>query len=306
MRVLFISEAKSPDYQSDILFHGLRSLLGDDVIDCQRLDYMYKKTFENNQMAKAALYGRGFTLYGLLDEDINVDRDDIRRKIARKHFDIVVYGSVHRCRDYLDDVLQAYNQSEIIFVDGEDEADVLFYPLIGRGMYYKRELMPALYGMLKPISFGIPEEKICLESVKTKNIAFIDPRDKSTYIYQTEADYYSDYQESLFAYTMKKAGWDCLRHYEIIANHCMPIFIELDKCPLGTMHYFPRLEIMEINHILEKKGVEYFNTTNGLDQWLKIASSTVEYLKRHLTTKALAKRIIAEWRKEHANNFNIT
>lgn len=298
MRVLFISEAKNPDYQSDMLFHGLRSILGDDVVDCTRIDYMYSNTFERKKEAKAVLYGRGFTLYGLLGEDLYIDRDDIKQKIERKYFNLVIYGSVHRCRDYLDDVLQAYDKSDIIFVDGEDENDAIFLPLIGRGVYYKRELKHDFLGFAKPISFAIPEEKICSESVKTKNLAFIDPRDKATYIYTTEEDYYTDYRESLFAYTMKKAGWDCLRHYEIMANHCMPIFIELEKCPVGTMYHFPRKEILEINYTLKKEGMEFFNTTRGLDQWVNTATSTVNYLKQHLTTKALAKRIISDWKKE--------
>jgi hypothetical protein len=29
----------------------------------------------------------------------------------------------------------------------------------------------------------------------------------------------------------KKGGWDCLRHYEIIGNGCMPYFENIEKCP---------------------------------------------------------------------------
>lgn len=92
-----------------------------------------------------------------------------------------------------------------------------------------------------PISFSIPESKI-VESVptKTKHIAHIIPGDTTTYIFSDEASYYADYQASLFGRTQKKAGWDCLRHYEILANGCIPLFANLDSCPPRTMAHFPK------------------------------------------------------------------
>lgn len=299
MRVLFISGGGGPDYQCDMVFHGLRSLLGTDAVDCNRLDYMYGATFEQDPNSKAKLYGRGFTLYGLLPNDDSVDRGDIERKITTKYFDLVIYGSIHRCQRYLSRVLSVYNEKNVVFIDGEDEADYFYAPVIGRGVYYKRELLPIFRPFAEPISFAIPEEKICLQSTKTKNVAFIDPRDRGTYIYSTEEDYYTDYQESLFAFTMKKAGWDCLRHYEIVANHCIPIFLGLERCPIGTMYYFPKHEVLEINKVLSECGVDYFSTKKGLDYWLDSATAIHEYLKRHLTTKALAQRIINDWKKRN-------
>lgn len=43
-----------------------------------------------------------------------------------------------------------------------------------------------------------------------------------SYSYDTEAEYNKQYSESYFAVSSKKAGWDCLRHYEIIAAGCIP------------------------------------------------------------------------------------
>lgn len=55
--------------------------------------------------------------------------------------------------------------------------------------------------------------------------------DKSNYRYgpDDEAAYHKMYQNSLFALTKKKGGWDCLRHYEILANGCIPIFETLSS-----------------------------------------------------------------------------
>ena len=46
--------------------------------------------------------------------------------------------------------------------------------------------------------------------------------------------------------TMKKAGWDCMRHYEIIEMN-IPYFHELEKCPPKTLHNFPKELILKTN-----------------------------------------------------------
>ena len=50
-------------------------------------------------------------------------------------------------------------------------------------------------------------------------------------VFEREADYYGDLQTSRFGITTKRAGWDCLRHYEIAANGCVPCFRHLDRKP---------------------------------------------------------------------------
>ena len=42
------------------------------------------------------------------------------------------------------------------------------------------------------------------------------------------------YQNSLFSLTYRKTGWDCLRHYEILASGSIPLFLDLEKCPEDT------------------------------------------------------------------------
>ena len=74
MRILYISGAEGPDYVCDMLFHGLRRLLGADVVDVNRLWYMYAHEFGEGRHDKSQLYGRGFTLYGLLDDDARPNR----------------------------------------------------------------------------------------------------------------------------------------------------------------------------------------------------------------------------------------
>jgi len=139
--------------------------------------------------------------------------------------------------------------------------------------------------MLFPISFSIPKEKICENyNVKTKILSSLIPGDLSTYIYNTEEEYYNEYKTSYFAITTKKAGWDCMRHYEIMAAYSVPSFLNLEKCPERTMVYFPKKLILEFNKFsLENKIHPNYNEMND---------ELHDYFKNNLTTKRIIERII--------------
>ena len=103
---------------------------------------------------------------------------------------------------------------------------------------------------IHPLSYCIPDELIVDYDVlkkKTTEVASLVPGETSTYIFGVgeEDKYYEMYQTSLFAHTRKKGGWDCLRHYEIMANGCIPIFEELEHCPSSIMTTFPKELVQE-------------------------------------------------------------
>jgi hypothetical protein len=94
---------------------------------------------------------------------------------------------------------------------------------------------------LHRISFSIPEEKI-IKNLPVKNKDFpahiVDQevaarldRAGISYQFSNEADYYKDLRQSRFGITTKRAGWDCLRHYEIAANGAVPCFRDLQLKP---------------------------------------------------------------------------
>jgi hypothetical protein len=102
--------------------------------------------------------------------------------------------------------------------------------------------------MIYPIGFSIPEEKIVTYvPAKSKVFATVVPGQLDTYVFNTEEDYYIDYKKSKYALTTKKGGWDCLRHYEILANGCIPIFPNLSNCPSQTMTFFPKQLVQDAN-----------------------------------------------------------
>lgn len=54
---------------------------------------------------------------------------------------------------------------------------------------------------------------------------------RQEYVYDTEEGYYADLRRSRFGVTTRRAGWDCLRHYEFAANGCVLCFRDLDRKP---------------------------------------------------------------------------
>jgi hypothetical protein len=294
-RILFIAPGDAPDYQCDTLFHGLKSLLGENLVDICPPWYMYRPT-EQNRARFPSLYGKGFTLYGLLEESPATDRTDIEAKIRARHFDLVVFGSIHRSQQYLFEVLDRYSMERIAFVDGEDETG-LFRHVLGRGRYFKREIAdPWMIGNdashVLPIGFGIPRQKI-VDSIpaKTRLVAHIDPRDKSTYIYGNETDYYQGYRESCFGITTKKAGWDCMRHYEILANGCFPVFLDLMDFPPSVMTHYPKHQMLWAFEYLRDRRRDADAVPNA--QYLEHLNAALDGLRTRCTTEAVAQHFVA-------------
>ena len=150
-----------------------------------------------------------------------------------------------------------------------------------------------------PISFSMPPEKI-VASVppKTRMVAHIIPGDLSTYIYKTEEDYYKGYQDSYFGLTGKKGGWDCMRHYEILANGCIPLFCVIWDLPPKTMANFPREMITETNKLyVEMAEKEGALVDRSLSEEVKARLNThienlLTYTRTHLTTTRAAQNIL--------------
>jgi hypothetical protein len=290
LKILFLSNGSDVDYQSDMLFHGLREEFGPDVVDVNPCWYMYNDITPER---KVTLYGKGFSLAGLLPP-VDVDRTDITAKIEKQYFDLVVYGSVWRNTQFYQYVAKHYPPQRVAYVDGEDHPGMI-KEVTRHGVYFKREFYGESHGALVfPIQFAIPEEKCLGASNKQRYVATIDPIDTSTYIYTDEKQYYDDYRMSLFGITMKKAGWDCLRHYEILACECIPYFRNLEHCPPTIMSLLPKEELLLIKNMIEYNGFSIFQQSYGRDLWAAFNEKIQAQFKAHLTTKALAKRFVEQ------------
>jgi len=283
MKILYISKGDHVDYQDDCLCIGLKELFGADVVDVNKRSHIY--TSYPQEKARE-LYGMGMTVTRVLP-DLEVDRTDIGSKIKNKYFDLIVYGSIWRCSADIQKVLEHYPKEKVVVVDGEDETNI--HPLFNAGIpYFKRELIYN-HDRLIPISFAIPTNKLNFGNNKVRDIAICKPGDKSTYIYKTEEDYYGGYNESFFGITTKKAGWDCLRHYEIMGNSCIPLFTDISMCPELTMVDFPKQLCIDALALLKTKTykevheelIQQFEThVINNNTTLKIAEKFINLLKK--------------------------
>ena len=277
MKILFINNFRAPDYLNDCLFHGLNNI-DVELSVTSKANYMLK-SFED----KKHLYGKGFTVFGTLDEcPTPEDSEVVANKINDHYYDLVVYGSLHRDRSYENNVLQAYSKEEILSFDGEDFSQI-YEPFVEHTTYFKRENVSSRTDV-KDISFSIPKEKILDDAIpKDKMFATVVPGKLETYVFENEEDYYRDYASSYYGYTWKKAGWDCMRHYEILAARCVPAFKDLEKCPDAVMSNFPKEQILEAN--------EYSLNEKIHPNYSELVNELVEYTKNNLTTEAVARRL---------------
>jgi len=265
------------DYQNDLVFYGLRELFGDDVVDSTQIISLYKEY--EGKIPSQHLWG-GMTTFWLIGDN-NIDRNNIEEKIKDRYYDLIIYGAIKRCKQYYNIVSKYYPPNKIILIDGNDEVEL--DSLYEKHLYFKRELIMDHPNLL-PITFGIPTCKLTIPNKnKTQEYATCIPGQPETYIFKTEQSYYEDYQKSYYGVTMKKAGWDCMRHYEILGNYCMPYFIGLEDCPKNILANLPKELLLE--------GRELANNFDS-EKYFVILDELFNYTKNNLTTKNLAKYIL--------------
>jgi hypothetical protein len=263
------------DYLNDLLFYGFTELEGIEIIDSTPIIHLYKEN--KYKIHPQHLWGRGFSSTFLIDKD-TIDRTNIEDKIKDKYFDLIIYGAVKRCLDYYDLVSSIYPPDKIILIDGDDFTGV--HSLSAKHPYFKRELLDNKF---IPIHFAIPEIKITQSPLKKiQEYGSIIPG-QGGYIFDNEQEYYNDYNKSYYGVTMKKAGWDCMRHYEILANYCLPYFTDLHECPENTLTNLPKELLLDAREL-----------ANNFDEqkYYIILNEVFNYTKNNLTTKQLAKYVL--------------
>lgn len=143
-----------------------------------------------------------------------------------------------------------------------------------------------------PISFCVPDECV-VSSIpeKTSLLASLIPGDMSTYIFDKykEKEYNEMYQRSRFAITKIKGGWDCLRHYEILMNGCIPLFENLNKCPTNTLTTYPK-HLNDAAYVLFNTWIE---NEDCIQKYNKLCNEMIEHTRSHCTTSATAKYFLS-------------
>ena len=97
------------------------------------------------------------------------------------------------------------------------------------------------------------------------------------------------YSNSIFAITNKKLGWDCLRHYEILMNGCIPLFFNIEDCPKSILKTLPKERLLEIY--------------SSYDSVLKLYSPLKIYKKKFLSFKKIFSYIPNMFKNKNASTF---
>lgn len=331
MNIIFFTD-KNEDYLSDSMLHGFRQLYGNSVIDFPKKYCMYKSYSTGKKV-----YGNGFTLYRTMDEvDVDRTNIEEKLKnnyfdlivisdIQRQH------NIYNRYLEYLtpsNTIILDGEDNESIF-----PFKTIFYKKYFKikkphkyFLYFKRELTTRsikslCYNLLPtkicawiikknnihPISFSIPKEKIIEQPATSSKKLFpshivdkeISNNINSTtaYAFTKEHEYYQDLQSSRFGITMKRGGWDCLRHYEIAANGAVICFKDIDKKP----------ESCAPHGLNESNCISYSNYDDLMDKldrlpddtYIKLQENSIKWAHAN-TTKACAEKVLSIFNK-HRN-----
>jgi hypothetical protein len=340
LKILFINSGVD-DYLTDGLFHGLRSILGNSIVDYPRMDYMYKD-FPSNK--KAVLANGGKTLYGLLDDSdiLTEERKDPFSHI--NNYDVILVAkpsltSYQLNYVYYDLKFWARKNKMIVIVDGDDSdrlfqftnlRDKLFkntlslLKLYPNCLYFKREFYGYnnLFGFhspkyfesffkkkiqIFPISMSIPkvhiEESAFVYKSKDFTEYIVDQElalkfnkvhgalGKKNYVFNNEEDYYHDIRNSRYGVTVKRAGWDSLRHYEYASKGTVLCFKNLNMKPSSCAPF----GLSNSNCIIYDDATTLLNKIENTseEQYRKLSYETIRWV-RDYTTEQVAGRFITQ------------
>lgn len=153
------------------------------------------------------------------------------------------------------------------------------------------------YSNIYTITTSIPSEVFITnidEVIKNKKVDIYDGIKNRPvgcyYEFNNEEEYYNAYKQAKWGLTKKKNGWDCLRHYEIIANGCLPLFENLENCPENTLSNFPK------QLLIEAKNKKDTMSDSDYNYYLK---TIFNYFKDNFTCEKVAENFL---KKIHKNN----
>ena len=289
MKVLLINSDDGPDYLADLINYFFITKKYE-VYTNHKLKFLFENYKDKNK-----LYGKGFTLYGKLSNEFEKNLTELTLSQifdSLDKYELVVFTSIQRNynskaikKDLFSIIKQKTSDLNLIVIDGEDSV-LLDKDISLTTNYFKRELTLKNKKFANPISFSFPKLEIANDNFKFQNktqlLAPMDPRFQNSYIYKSEFDYFDQYKKSLFAITTKKAGWDCMRHYEILACKTLPFFINIDQKPKLTMATYPIKLQIEVNRMFTK----LISNDENIDSLEKIR---LRYPSKNYFTRGLKK-----------------
>lgn len=112
-KILFITRGINVDYQNDCIFHGLSSMPDVEVFILNENNYDFMFQGLTSDEFRSKLYGMGFTVTNRIPPERKQvhSREKALLNIQNRFYDYVVYGSIFRCNDMLDEVSAVYQRT---------------------------------------------------------------------------------------------------------------------------------------------------------------------------------------------------
>jgi len=151
-------------------------------------------------------------------------------------------------------------------------------------------------------------EQICLPR-KTKAFSDLIPGNRRTYKFnfETELDYRRAYSSAYFALTMKKAGWDCNRHYEILTSGTIPYFDRLDQASQYTLSLLPKSLLYAAQKLegVNRSDMSIDRSKFNIEQYYLLLHRLLYYAKHRLTTVKIVEYIlkVIDYSEKHSVLF---
>jgi len=309
MKIAFIT-TRDTGPQGDLLevsiLHGLRTLMGSSCIDFPRKKVMYH---DWSCTPKDSLHGRGFSLYTTPLPDIESNSRSLEGIDAVLYGVSCMYGETNYPE--VDKLVPAEN---IFYLDGHDLYGEAPQKALVNGEIiitnqkdnsFKRELVieePNIW----PTGFGIPKERIrglafnrkkqLYQKTAPDDAIFKPIQDlggtRDHHVFTDEEEYYNDLSSSWFGLTCKKGGWDCLRHYEIIASGALLLFKDYhDKPPLCSPQKLPCFSYSSLEE-LENLFNSLIINNKPTKEYIEMLLLQRRWLWQHGTTEARALDIL--------------
>ena len=156
-----------------------------------------------------------------------------------------------------------------------------------------------------PLPYAIPDKYIVPEfPTKTRintglTVGAVGDRSAHRFGAGQETEYLETYHPAVFAKTGKRGGWDCLRHYEILAGGAIPEFDALASLPSKTMVSFPKKLLGSMLETLNS-GITDAATCEA---W---GAQLLAYTQASLGTRSLAAYFLSKFRHPIHNVLLLT
>lgn len=150
----------------------------------------------------------------------------------------------------------------------------------------------------QPCSFSIPAQwirtpdphrktKLLPRHIVDDEVRSLLEDSQANYAFSSQQDYFNDLGQARFGITTRRAGWDCLRHYEIAAAGSVPCFRDLQQKPalcaphgLGTDNCVIYTSAADLHMQLQ---------TMASDRYMNLLAASHAWVQRHTTVQAAAR-----------------